>query len=115
VPDPVGYMKDFALGDASLKPFLKKIMPLCALAITEMKGKRELSNLLAFKAPFDEVALWHDNLEYVKKSLDLTHVQVVLTNDPRLSDAASALAMDPQGRVKNVVPMEPDVVPFTQE
>lgn len=113
VADPVSHMKEYVLKEEALKPFTKKIMPILALAIGDMKGKRELSNLLAFKPPFDEGALWRDNLEYVKKSLELQHVEVVMTDDERVAGPEAA-KLDPLGKAKAVVPMEPDVIPIVK-
>jgi leucyl-tRNA synthetase len=112
VADPVGAIKDLAMADAALKPNLKKIMQLASTAVAEMKGRAALSPALALRLPFDEAAAWRDNAAYVGKCLDLADgVEVVLSDDARLAAEDSAKAIDPLGKAKAVLPMDPDVFP----
>ena len=87
-------------------------MQLASLAVAEMKGRSSLSPTLALQTPFDEAAVWRDNAEYIAKCLELPEgIEVVMTDDARLAGAATAAELDPLGKAKNVVPMEPDVFP----
>lgn len=87
-------------------------MQLASTSIAEMKGRSTLSATLALKTPFDEAAVWRDNKEYISKCLELPEgIEVVLTDDARLATPEEAAKIDPLGKAKNVVPMEPDVFP----
>ena len=87
-------------------------MQLVSLAVAEMKGRATLSPMLALQLPFDEAAVWRDNADYISKCLDLPEgLDIVMTNDPRLAAADSAAQLDPLGKAKGVVPMDPDVFP----
>ena len=53
---------------------------------------------------FSEAAVWAENMEFVRKALDIPCVEVVdVTANP------AAAAVDPTGRAKDVVPGEPAV------
>ena len=65
--------------------------------------------------PFDEYAVWADNLEYVRKALDLPGgVTIVRTSDLALATPAAAAELDPAGKARDVVPFQPDVHPYTR-
>ena len=88
-------------------------MQLASLAVAEMKGRSALSPTLALQTPFDEAAVWRSNAEYIAKCLELPGgIEVVLSDDARLTGSAEEAAkVDPLGKAKAVVPMEPDVFP----
>jgi leucyl-tRNA synthetase len=107
-------VKDAATADAALRPHLKKIMPLASITCAAMKGRSTKTATLALALPFDEFAVWTENAEYVRKALELEPggLRVLRTDDAVLQEAASAAALDPQGKFKAVVPMEPDIHPY---
>ncbi len=87
-------------------------MPLASLTIAAMKDRTTPTPALALKMPFDEFAVWSDNLEYVRKSLELPGtVTVVRTSD--LATPAAIAELDPTGKAREVVPFQPEVWPFT--
>ncbi len=64
--------------------------------------------------PFDEYQVWVDNAEYIRKALDLSgKVHVYKNTDPAVAPGSeSAKTLDPQGKVKDVVPLDPEIYPF---
>jgi leucyl-tRNA synthetase len=112
--DALKRVQDAAGKDAELKPFMKKIMPLASVTIAAMRGRAEPTPALALRLPFDERAVWADNAEYVRKALELPGtVRVLLADDARLAPgSATARALDPNNRVKEVTPGEPEVWPY---
>ncbi len=107
--DIVNRVKDAAQADAALRPFLKKIMPLASLTVQGMKGRAEPSPELDLRMPFDEFAVWNDNIDYVRKSLELPGAVRVIR-----SDDASGLFLDPLGKIKEALPLEPTSHPFVE-
>jgi hypothetical protein len=73
-----------------------------------------LPSFPARSLPFDEYAVWTENIEYVRKALDLPgSVRVFMSDDAALAPGSeSAKTLDPLGKVKEVVPLEPDVHPY---
>jgi leucyl-tRNA synthetase len=112
--DALKRVQDAAGKDGELKPFLKKIMPLASNTILSMKGRAAPTPALALALPFDEYAVWTDNLEYVRKALEVPGtVRVYRIDDPALvAGSASAALLDPANRVKEVTPLEPECYPF---
>ena len=109
--DVLSRVKALAAGDAALKPVTKKVMEFAALTVAAHKerGGRVALPALRLELPFDEVAVWRANAEYVTKSLDVPALHVIdVSADP------AAAASDPTGRAKEVVPGEPAVHAFVR-
>lgn len=57
--------------------------------------------------------MWADNLEYVRKALELPgEVRIIKTDDAALATAEGRAAVDPQNKAKDVTPLEPEIHPF---
>jgi len=109
--DVITQVKNDVTKDKALAPFLKKIMPLCSTVISNMKGRTELSSELQMKLPFDEYEVWTNNIEYVRKSLDIQNITIYRTSDPVLTGPNSK-EYDPNSRFKDVIPLDPYVYPY---
>jgi leucyl-tRNA synthetase len=103
-PDALERAKALVMSDAALKPFMKKIMPLVSMTIADHKERTEASGALRCEVPFDEYSVWTDNLTYVVKALDMKNVTIWRNDDPAM--------VDPQGRAKDVCPLQPDLFAF---
>ena len=111
--DIVTKVKDAAQADAALRPFLKKIMPLASITVQGMKGRTEPSPELACRMPFDEYAVWADNLEYVRKSLELSGaVRIFRSSDAELATEDGKKELDPTDRNKETLPLDPGIHPY---
>lgn len=111
--DVITRVKDAAMADAALKPLLKKIMELASLTTRAMKGRTTLTAELDMRMPFDELRVWTENIEYVRKTLDLPGtVRVLRADDASLSTQEARAALDPLGKLKDVSPLEPAFHPF---
>ena len=75
-----------------------------SLTITAHAGRSSALPILQGEVPIPEAAVWTNNAEFVRKSLDIPHVSVVDV----VVDPAAATA-DPTGKAKDVVPGEPVV------
>jgi len=114
--DIVNRVKDAVTADAALKPMLKKVMPLASLTVQGMKGRATPSAELDMRMPFDELAVWTENLEYVRKSLALPGaVRVLRADDAALAAPDARAALDPNGKLKDVLPLDPAFHPFVDE
>ena len=119
--DPLAAVKALAQTDEALKPFFKRIMPLASNAVMDQKAVvgGALCPALAMESPFDEYAVWADNVNYVKRALDLPDGVVVLrTGDPEhaaalavLVAAGGAAAAAGKGGLEAVVPLTPGFFP----
>jgi hypothetical protein len=89
-------------------------VPLVLLTTTTSLPPPTLPSFPARSLPFDEYAVWTENIEYVRKALDLPgSVRVFMSDDAALAPGSeSAKTLDPMGKVKEVVPLEPDVHPY---
>ena len=90
---------------------MKKIMPLASTTIQDMVGRKEKSSILAMQLPFDEYAVWTENADYVKRSLDLSGSVTVYKIDDETRGPLTSLD-DPAGKAKEVLPLEPDIHAF---
>lgn len=64
------------------------------------------------------MAVWNENIDYVRKALDLPAtgtVTVIPISDPRLAPGSdTAKELDPLSRAKDVVPLDPDIHPYSK-
>lgn len=109
--DALAKLKDFIMSDSALKVNMKKIMPLVSNTITSMKDRDTPTEVLSLNVPFDEHAVWTENLEYVKKALELTgEVLVVYNTHPALSEKSEHLKfLDPMTRTKDITPQKSEM------
>jgi len=91
---------------------MKKIMPLASTTVQDMAGRSEKSSILAMQLPFDEHAVWTENADYVKRSLDLSGSVLVYKIDDETRGPLTA-SEDPAGKAKEVLPLEPDIHAFS--
>jgi leucyl-tRNA synthetase len=109
--DIIKEVQKMASSDAELKPYMKKIMPLASTTIQDMVGRKEKSSILAMQLPFDEYAVWTENADYVKRSLDLSGSVTVYKIDDETRGPLTSVE-DPAGKAKEVLPLEPDIHAF---
>jgi len=110
--DVIKEVQKMASTDPELKPFMKKIMPLASTTVQDMAGRSEKSSILAMQLPFDEHAVWTENADYVKRSLDLSGSVLVYKIDDETRGPLTATE-DPAGKAKDVLPLEPDIHAFS--
>lgn len=110
-PDALASVKAAVLADPALKPLMKKAMEFANLTILSHRDRAPgdgPSPALALTVPFDEAAVWAENVEYVRKSLGIPNVLVKRVEDE------GVVAGDPSGRAKDVVPGEPAVYAYAE-
>jgi len=94
-------MIDFVKGTPLLKPYITKLMSIITNTIEKQNQNNfEIIPILQLKLDFNEVELWKDNLEYVRKSLELDTINIErLTNiDKSLIDC------------NNIAPLQPVII-----
>lgn len=71
-------MIDFVKSTSVLKPYITKLMSIITNAIeNQNQNDKELIPILQFKVEFNECQFWNDNMEYVRKSLELENINVL--------------------------------------
>ena len=70
-------MIDFVKSTSVLKPYITKLMSIITNTIEEQnQNNKELISILQLKVEFDECQFWNDNIEYVRKSLELENINI---------------------------------------
>jgi leucyl-tRNA synthetase len=71
-------MIDFVKSTSVLKPYITKLMSIITNTIEyQTQNNKELISILQLKVDFDECQFWKDNIEYVRKSLELENINVL--------------------------------------
>lgn len=107
--DAMDTVKAAILANNAFKPKIKDAMGFASNIISEHKDRTEPSPTLHGETPFDEVAVWLSNLEYVSKSLEIPRIHILKIEDE------GVVAGDATGKAKECIPGNPHVVAFTAE
>jgi leucyl-tRNA synthetase len=93
-------MIDFVKSTSVLKPYITKLMSIITNTIeNQNQNSKELIPILRFQVEFDECQFWKDNIEYVRKSLELDNINIQkLSGDHNSVD------------YNNIAPMQPIII-----